>query len=211
MKRFVFTIALCFCLFSVMPAETAANEKFSAADLKRMSTFLSNFTEVGLYAFDAKEITNDPYNMNAFGVLHNYINNKKRISGCGVKNCEWGPLVIDGKYVAESAKKYFGVAYKPVSSTDAEVPYYYDGKRYHFGVNYLFEMAGGKAEWDDHVYARVDKATRNAEGLIVMIGEIYRVKDENFTRRSFEAVAKPHRYDGKDTWAIVDLWTDGYY
>ncbi len=105
-------------------------------ELKRMSTFLSNFTELGFMDFDAEVLTNedDPADMIRFGIWHNYINNyKSRIARCKKKNCEWGSLVIEGKYVTESIKKYFGVDYKKLASvTESDLPFYYDGTYYHF-------------------------------------------------------------------------------
>ena len=76
MKRFFvrFTAVLAFVLFfNVLSGVSYAA---SAAELKLMSTFLSNFTELGFMNFEAKELTNedDPADMIRFGIWHNYIN-----------------------------------------------------------------------------------------------------------------------------------------
>lgn len=174
-----------------------AKSEFSAADLKRMGTFLSNFTEIGFTDFDAKEITNenDPADMIRFGVWHNYLNNfKSRISRCQVKNCQWGSLTIDGRYVKESVKKYFDHDIKKMPSiTESDPPYYYDGQRYHF------EGADGEAVY----YARVDEAKRDNSGRIIMRGELYNADDPDDKPGKFEATAKPHIHDGKDTWGTI--------
>jgi hypothetical protein len=184
---------------------------YSAADLKLMSTFLSNFTELGFTDFDLKtEGSDELLHMGApdaapdlirFGVWHNYMNNyKSRISPCKVKDCEWGSLTIDGKHVAESVKKYFGIDFKPVSVTESDPPYYYDGKMYHF------EGADGEAVY----YARVSEASKEASGNIRMTGELYNADDESDKPGKFEAVAKPYKYDGKNTWSIVSMKTEYY-
>jgi hypothetical protein len=186
----------------VVFAEVCSAADFSKDDLKKMSTFLSNFTELGFTDFDAKEITNEenPADMVRFGIWHNYVNNyKSRISQCKIKNCEWGSLVIDGKYVKESVKKYFGYDMKKLPSiTESDSPHYYDGKLYHF------EGADGEAVY----YARVGEASKNDSGQIIMTGELYNADDESDILGTFVAVAKPYKYDGKNTWAIISLKTE---
>lgn len=203
-KMTVLCLVLSLFVFSCTETFAASGSKkgFSAAELKRMSTFLSNFTELGFMDFDAEVLTNedDPADMIRFGIWHNYINNyKSRIARCKKKNCEWGSLVIEGKYVTESIKKYFGVDYKKLASvTESDLPFYYDGTYYHF------EGADGEAVY----YARVDEAVRDSEGRIVMRGEIYNAEDKNDILGKFTALAKPHKFNGKDTWAILRMETE---
>ena len=204
-KRLVTIMVACSLLiFSCGAAFAAADKGFSSADLKKMSTFLSNFTELGFMNFDAKELTNekDPADMIRFGIRHNYVNNfKSRIGQCKKKDCEWGSLVIEGKYVTETVKKFFDVDYKKLASvTESDPTYFYDGKLYHF------EGADGEAAY----FARVDEAEKNSKGQIVMRGEIYNAEDENDLLGSFEAVAKQHKFGGKDTWAILSMETEYY-
>jgi len=204
-KRLFTILLVCSILvFTCGAAFAAADKGFSSADLKKMSTFLSNFTELGFMNFDAKELTNekDPADMIRFGIWHNYVNNyKSRIAQCKKKNCEWGSLVIEGKYVTETIKKYFDVDYKKLASvTESDPPYFFDGKLYHF------EGADGEAAY----FARVDEAEKNPKGQIVMRGEIYNAEDENDLLGSFEALAKPHKFGGKDTWAILSMETEYY-
>lgn len=175
---------------------------FSAAELKRMGIFLSNFTEIGYMNFSAEDFLNgdDPADIIHFGIRHNYINNfKSRIALCKNRNCEWGALVIHGKYVKESIKKYFGADFSNlVSVTDRDLPYYYDGTYYHF------DGSDGEAVY----YARVDEAVRDYEGMIVMRGEIYNYADKKDILGKFTALAKPHTFGGKNTWTILRMETE---
>ena len=192
----VLSLLVCACGIA---SAAGAQKGFSSTDLKKMSTFLSNFTELGFMNFDAKELTDEanPADMIRFGIWHNYINNfKSRISQCKTKDCKWGSLVIEGKYVTETIKKYFDVDYKKLASvTESDPPYFFDGKLYHF------EGADGEAVY----FARVDEAEKNAEGQIIMRGEIYNAEDEQDILGTFEALAKPHKFGGKDTWAIISM------
>ena len=202
MKKQFLTVCLVCCL-SIFAAATRGQAAPSAAELKRMSTFLSNFTELGFMNLDAREMASakPPADLVRFGIWHNYMNNyKSRILPCKTKDCKWGSLTIEGKYVTESVKKYFGIDCKPVSITESDPPYHYDGKRYHF------EGADGEAVY----YARVDKAIAEASGNIRMTGEIYNTDDESDKPARFEAVAKPHTFGGKNTWAIISLKTTYY-
>ena len=193
----VFAFVLFFGVFS------GASYAASANQLKLMSTFLSNFTEVGLMFFNTKEIASGthPEKLIRFGIMHNYINNfKSRIKQCGAKGCEWGSLTIEGKFVTESIKKYFDVDYTKLASvTESDPPYHYDGKLYHF------EGADGEAVY----YARVDKALPSGNA-VVMTGEIYNSDDKDDKLGSFEAHAKPHKFGGRDTWAILSMETKFY-
>ena len=202
-KFFAMLLALSLLLCACGIASAAGAQKgYSSADLKKMSTFLSNFTELGFMNFNAKEFTDEtnPADMIRFGIWHNYVNNfKSRISKCTKKDCKWGSLVIQGKYVTETIKKFFDVDYKKLASvTESDPPYYFDGKLYHF------EGADGEAVY----YARVNEAEKNDEGQIVMRGEIYNADDEKDIIATFEAVAKPHKSGGKDTWAIISMETE---
>lgn len=195
----VLSLLVCACGIA---SAAGAQKGYSAADLKKMSVFLSNFTELGYMNFDAEEFTDEtaPDDMIRFGIWHNYINNfKSRISRCKKKDCTFGSLVIDGKYVTESIKKYFDVDYKKLASvTESDIPFHFDGKLYHF------EGADGEAVY----YARVDEAEKNAGGQIVMRGEIYNADDEKDILGTFQALAKPHQFGGKNTWAILSLQTE---
>ena len=200
-KRFtlcMLTCSLVFCLF----AGTALGADFSKDDLKRMSTFLSNFTELRMYTFDTATVTRDE--LITFGILHNDYNNyQSRITSCKVKDCPYGLPTIDAAYVTESIKKYFDVDFKDHASVKpqfkyhTEYLYYFDGKRYHFAGT------GGEPAY----YARVKEAGKNDAGQVVMKGILYNADDESDIYGTFEAVAKLHKFGGKNTWAIVSMKT----
>lgn len=198
MKKLVVLVTALAVLWVGAPLFAA--DDFKPEELKKMSTFLSNFTELGFYEFETKQLAaadNLP-DLIRFGVWHNYVNNfRTRVSQCPVKNCQWGSLVISGKDVAASVKKFFDLDIKPVSVTESDPPYYYDGKMYHF------EGADGESVY----YARVDKASKDASGNIRMTGELYNREDKADTIGTFEALAKPYTYEGKDTWAILNFKT----
>lgn len=209
---------LIFCLLCLlaglwavpMPHGTAwAGEPSGAQQLKLMSTFLSNFTEVRLFDFDVERGGNDAVlhlggdpsqpELIRFGIWHNYVNNfQSRIKPCPVKGCKYGSAVIDARYVAESIKKYFDIDVKhsSVDQPDAYFRCHFDGKRYHF------EMADG----DPAYHARVEQATQEG-GVVRMIGHIYNPDDKAEATRAFVAIAKPHKWNGKNTWAILSLRT----
>ena len=182
---------------------------FSAAELKRMSTFVSNFTEVGFGDFDMQKSGNadtlhlggDPSNpaLIYFGIWHNYLNNRaSRVRPCAEKGCEHGSLVMEAKFVAESVRKYFDLELKHRSVSDAVGWFssHFDGKHYHF------EGADGELL----SFARVTRAVREGD-IIRMSGDIYLEDEPNITVGSFVATARPHTWNGKDTWAILSLKT----
>ncbi|MBQ7221312.1 MAG: hypothetical protein IJS28_10070 [Synergistaceae bacterium] len=161
----------------------------SRAEMKRMSTFLSNFTELGMYDINADTITDGE--LVHFGVWHNYVNNfKSRIRRCPDKNCPYGSLIIDEKYAAESVKKFFNINLKHTSTEDE----HYSGNFYHF------EGADGEITY----YAEVQEVSRKGS-IITMRGELYSAEDDEDRPATFTARAKPYKYGGKDTWYILSL------
>ena len=203
MKR-IFLCLILVLLFASSAFAASGGGNFSAAELKLMSTFLSNFTELGFFDLDAAEFLKSDSIVH-FGVRHNYINNyKSRISSCKVKDCPHGSLVIDAKHVEESIKKYFGVDFKDHKSVKPDYPFYKEYEYYYDGKLYHFEGADGEAVY----YARVDKAVQNSSGQVVMTGVLYNAGDKDDLFAQFEAVAKPYKYGGKDTWAILSLVTE---
>lgn len=204
-KLLLLCLALCLC--SELNTTIAQAADFSKAKLKLMSTFLSNFTELGFMDFDVKKDGNDDVlhlggdasnpDLIRFGIWHNYINNhKSRIKPCPVKDCTHGSLVIDAKFVADSVKKYFVINLKHKSVDHTDPPYYFDGKLYHF------EGADGEAVY----YAEVKQATQE-DDVVRMTGDIYNAEDKNDRPSTFEATAKPYKWNGKDTWTILSLKT----
>ena len=108
--------------------------------------------------------------------------------------------VIDAKFVAESVRKYFDLTPKH-QSFDGEptghLSWHFDGKLYHF------MPPGG----DPVQSAQVKRAVREG-GVIRMTGDIYSESVADDRPRlvgAFVVTAKPHKWNGKDTWAILSL------
>lgn len=213
MKNFmcgVFILSMSMFAALAFAAETRINP--TPAELKKMSTFLSNFTELGFMNFDVEAGGSDELlhmaspgaapDLIRFGIRHNYVNNyKSRIFQCQIKDCPHGSLTIDGEYVAESVKKYFDLDLKNKSVTGSDPPYYYSGQLYHF------EGADGEATY----YADVKEVFQTDRGHLRMTGEIYNADEVKDRPATFVATARPHKFGGKDTWAILSLamkWND---
>ena len=207
MKRPFCTLCAAAVLAVLTLTGAAIAAQFGKDEMKRMSVFVSNFTEQELYDFDMEQESDGMLwlggpdaapDLIRFGIRHNYINNfKSRIKRCTEKNCEHGSFTLDGKFVQESVKKYFGLDVENRSVMDSDPSYYFDGKLYHFNGE------DGEAVY----YAEVMSASRNG-GVIDMSGEIYNVKDKKDLPATFQAVARPYKWKGKDTWSIVRLKTD---
>lgn len=196
---FLFLLTPCAFAESSLPGEEM---ELSAADLKRMSVFVSNFTELRMPDFDTAQLAaqNPPALLIYFGIEHNQINNSSKILSCPDKNCGGGfggQLILEWRYVAESIKKYFDVSLAGCADvTVLEHSYRYDGKYCHFSVADTVAY-----------YAKVTKAFKTPDGRIVMRGEIYHSYNESEITGTFEVLAKPHKYNGKDTWAILAFKT----
>ncbi len=202
MKLRIMALFLGFCLaFGSQMAHNSHANEFSAAELKKMGIFLSNFTELGFRTFTAKEILNEdkPYDMIYFGVMHNYVNNFKS----RIKSNKSGMLTISTKYVRESLKKYFGYTLNKYGSVKGT-----DGMDFILnGPLYEFQGADGEAVY----YARVQKASTIGGNVIKMQGYLYNVDDEDDRNGLFTALALPHKYNGKNTWRIVSMEVEQWY
>lgn len=201
MKKSMTNLALCLALAiitltsaGVAAAQPGSRMAADAATLKRMSVFLSNFTELGFWDIDSPAAMARE-DLVRFGIRHNDVNNfNSRIVH---KKSQHGDLAIEARWVAESVKKYFDLDLQHASVLDSDPPYYYDGKFYHFFG------ADGEAAY----HARVREAYTLPDGNIRMTGELYDANDYDDTTYPFEAVAKPYQFAGKDTWSIVSLHT----
>ena len=183
-------------------------------ELKRMSVFISNFTEQHMYDFDMEEEGDDDlvhfgdpenvYSLRLFGIIHNIINNpKSTLKTCPDKKCPYGKHIMSGQAAAASVKRYFGVSIK-----NGELPegndgwiVHYDGRNYHFTAGIITEHL------DTIYYADVQEVSRS-RGIITMTGELYNVKNKKDRPATFIATAKPHVWNDKDTWAILSLRTE---
>ena len=192
-RKFVVIGVLALTLALTAGAAWAAPSK---KELDRMGIFLSNFTEVGLFDIDAKTI--DPDELVRFGIWHNYINNKKLIGRCKDKNCEWGESTVSAQSVAASVQKYFDMKLKHHSVDNSDVRAHYDGKLYHFGA----------ADGGVIYYAEVQEVDYEGNNTLRMTGEIYNLRDKKERPATFTALAKPHKWNKKDTWAILSMTTE---
>ncbi len=204
-KMFSFFAAAFFSLLMALPSLAG---DFSAAQMKKMSTFLSNFTEVRMYDFTAEKVLdpNHPREMIRFGIWHHCVNNFPRV--IKPANSKYGDASIDGTYVKEALKRYFDYDLKSLPSV-------YRGKEelsdcpqcsfeyYSDGVRYYFNAADGEAVY----YAKVTKAKKLPDGNIQMKGYLYNADEPSDILGSFTALAKPHTWKGKPTWAIISLKT----
>ncbi len=191
MKRKIF---LCTLLLLAVVLSTGASKQ--SDELKRMGIFISNFTETTMYEFDINELSDEE--LIRFGIGHNVINNpKSTVKKCTRKNCQYGSSVMPKEAVAASVKKYFDldVEHQSILDDDDE-GIYFDGKNYHFNP----EDYGGGVIY----YAEVQNV-RRGKNNITMEGELYNTKNKKDRPGFFVAKAKPHKYNGKNTWAILSL------
>ena len=202
MKKLLSFAAMVF--FSVLMALPSHAADFPASQLKKMSTFLSNFTEVGMSDFTAEEVLDpkNPAEMIHFGIRHHWLNTFQRTIKPS-NDRQYEGEMIDGVYVKESLKRYFNYDLKePLPSVvDPNDPqrylYYSDGVRYYF--------QGG--DGDPIYYAQVTKAETLPDGRIQMTGYIYNAEEPSDITGSFTALARPHTWKGKATWAIISMKT----
>ena len=205
MSRILKVTCVALMLVVLLVASGFAAEK-PGGEIKRMSIFVSNFTEVGLYDFDVAESGNDdvmhladPENVGElirFGIKHNVINNPKTtIKKCTDANCEHGSLTVSGAAVASSVKKYFDMSIENQSLLNSSPECFYDGKLYHFEK---------QDESEAVYYADVQSVSQKA-GIITMKGEIYDTKNKSDRPARFVATAKPYVWNKHDTWSILSL------
>ena len=197
MKRVSLVLSLLVLLLFASCAPAALVElKPGADELKRMSVFLSNFTEVGFFEIeDVSWLTGD--DLVYFGIRHNYINNfKSRIRPCKVKNCPYGSMTIEAKWVAESVKKYFDIDFKHHDDAEEPLKAHYDGKLYHFDGS----------DGDVVFYAQVQTVARDGN-VFHFKGHLYNIANKKEIPALFRATAKAHTFGGKRTWALLSIKT----
>ena len=214
MKK-IFAAVLIIFLFSCNAFALTSTEK------KLMSSFISAFTEAGLFNFDLENKEPDDDNLSEyeepvthlgnlanlpelirFGIVHNLINNKKNLKQCSDPKCESGALTLDKKIVFETVKKYFDIDISKknfnILTEDPSVVFSFDGKLFHFDESSFSEPGN-----DTIYFADVQGVTKKGENLM-FAGDIYDSK--NITKRPgmFAAVVKPV----KNSWVIISMTTD---
>ncbi len=195
-----------FVLAAALFVFTGVQNSYAASELDRMNIFLSNFTEVSMFDFDVDDGENDeiihlgnPENVGQlvyFGVAHNFLNNRKStIKKCTDKNCPY-EFKISKAAVASSVEKYFNLKLGKVKKGELENGISFDGKDFHFDA---------PVSKDDVIYY-VDIDDVDKEGkFITMTGEIYNVKNKKERPATFTALAMPHTWNNKKTWAILEF------
>ena len=217
MKKLFFaaTIFLILILCSNAFALTSSEKKLT-------SSFISAFTEAGLFNFDLENADPDDDNLSEyeepalhlghpanlpelirFGIVHNLINNKKNLKQCRDPECESGSLTIDKKIVFDTVKKYFNIdiSNKDLSNIIEENPsvvFSFDGKLFHFDDSSFSEPGN-----DTVYFADVQGVTKRGENLM-FAGDIYDSKNITARPGMFAAVVKPV----KNSWVIISMTTD---
>ncbi|MBR2209524.1 MAG: hypothetical protein IJ859_12010 [Synergistaceae bacterium] len=217
MKKLFFaaTIFLILILCSNAFALTSSEKKLT-------SSFISAFTEAGLFNFDLENADPDDDNLSEyeepalhlghpanlpelirFGIVHNLINNKKNLKQCRDPECESGSLTIDKKIVFDTVKKYFNIdiSNKDLSNIIEENPsvvFSFDGKLFHFDDSSFSEPGN-----DTVYFADVQGVTKRGENLM-FAGDIYDSKNITSRPGMFAAVVKPV----KNSWVIISMTTD---
>ncbi len=100
-------------------------------------------------------------------------------------------------HIRDALKRYFDY---DMTSFPQVNPYnydfHYDGRRYQFNKEGL--------NWA-RIYATVLHARRVAGNRIEMTGHYYLPDEHNRITGKFRALAKPHVWRGKPTWAIIEI------
>ena len=155
-----------------------------------MSDFITAFIEIDYYNFDSRNITMSE--LLNFGICHNYMNNHNLIEQVQDDSYD---SAISAKDVEAAVRKYFAlpVKYQNVDFEGSVCPYR-NGK-------YYFNAADGVPS-----RAEVQEAVKKGN-VITMRGKIIfnNADDEDEILGEFVATAKPHKWKGKNTWAILSL------
>ena len=204
-KKFLVSVVFVFILAS-------AQISYAASEIDRMNIFLSNFTEVSMFDFDVDDGDNDEIihlgnsenvgQLAYFGVAHNYLNNRKStIKKCLDKNCPY-EFKISRAAVAASVEKYFNLKLGKISKGEIGNGITFDGKDFHFDAPI--------GDDDAIYYADIDEVDKSGK-FISMTGEIYNTKNKKDRPATFTALAMPHTWNNKKTWAILEFkveWKD---
>ncbi len=183
---FVALLTLCILLHS----PTAKADDFSPEAVKQMEELMYIFSSnENLFNFTTVELMKKENRdkLINFVIIHNYNDNKKTIEDDGSQ-----VLYIDGKHVKETIKKLFDYDIKKLSSVEG---YKFDGEKYTLGHS----DQGMPAE------LKIITAKKLADGNVKIKGILY--ENDEFIKplTVFTAIAKPHEYAGKKTWAILSI------
>ena len=174
-----------------------------------MSAFVNNFVGVDFPNVDMTDNGDVPFDAQllAFGIQHNFFHNRaSSVKPCPKEGCKYGDIVMEAKFVAEAVKKYFDLEVQHRSLTGEESWHvsHFDGKLYHLVASDFVTDDGPAVH-----YAKVTRAVREG-GVIRMMGYIYEGSNASkppSISASFVVTAKPHKWNGKDTWAMLSMKT----
>ena len=186
-----------FLIFALLLMVCSSSSAASKSELKRMSTFISNFTELDFFDFDSSSIIMDQ--LIYFGIYHNYLNNSSLIKN--VENNGDYNRSISAKNVEASVRKYFDM-----HVTHQDASYYGNIFPYKNGKYYFIAADGVPTN------ANVKEVSKKGK-IITMKGELYMYnaeEDKDEVTGEFTATAKPHKWNGKNTWVILSIKSKFY-
>ena len=190
-------LGLCVAITLVCESGAYAADGFSKDTMKRMGTFVSNFTELKMYNLpDAQALINEQYA--EFGVLHEKMNNFNSFKQEGNSRAS-----IEASHIENAVMRYFGRQFSahcsvPVGTRSWAIQF--DAKTKRYTIQRTDEPESAVV-----TYARVEKAENLPDGNVRMTGTLHNAKDESELRGTFVAVARPHKWNGRDTWALLSL------
>ena len=195
------TLALLFVVVFTLCSAVAGDEtedwvkiKLDDATRKKMSVFISNFTELDMLEIDTTAWLKYD-DLVYFGAMHNYLNNPGI-----VKKTKDGRVSVDGNSVFRAVGKYFSLG----DALDGGPDYMsakYNGITFEYkGGSYIFKTPAKRVIY----YADVKEAYK-FDGLVLMKGEIYEKANSKNVKGPFYAWTAPRNFEGQDTWALIAI------
>lgn len=144
---------------SIIDGSVPKEVKMDNALRKKLNTFFSNFSEVGVEPFNKDKIDNK--SLISFGVLHNYINRSDRWESADDLHGK-----LKAKYVEAAVEKYFG---RKIEKHESVPPYI----RYKNGYYYM-PHADGEGTI---IFSQITKLIEIGNGFFVATVDIYEASD----------------------------------
>ena len=211
MKKFLLVIAVIFCFAGSAPGA-------SKEELQRLSTFMSSFTEAGLFNFDIRSEFDEGENYRAdgnnlhlgmpenadelirFGIVNNLNHNNTRIKKCRDPRCESGALTIEKRFVADTVRRFFGLLLTDKDfdsiSDNPSVAFAYDGELFHFDADSFKEPGLNTVYYAEVLDVDVGR-------YISLAGEIYNSQRPSLRPGTFSAFVRR----GGGGWQIISMST----
>jgi|GEM_PF-2282660 len=185
-----------FCFALPGNADERTRIPLDDATQRQMSTFISNFTEVGMFEIShSHQMKYGDYVY--FGVMHNYLNNPRLIRDAG-----GGKVAAQYRPTFEAAKKYFGV---DTDTGELRLSAQYKGMAFTCTNNtFIFTRPEPRTLW----HASVNEAYWE-EDLILMKGTLYNKANPAEKRGKFWAYAQEGE-PGTGRWNLISLHEGGH-